>query len=153
MLSSRAMRAAAFVSLAAASVFWFWVVAGLLAVHWPNNGQELVAAGFLLAAVSIVGYGFVSTLLALRGKAAQPIPSMVLEGLSISSLLIIAGGVEFLVFLGVVFQLMPLDFLFLAVGLAGSFSATLSYERVRSRERDWDVHLPSVPPGPSGNFT
>jgi hypothetical protein len=152
MLSSRALRVAAFVSLAATSVFWFWVVASLLAVHWPANGQNLVAAAFLLAGMGIVGYGLISTLQALLGGAAHPIATVILEGLSIASLLIISGGVELLVFLGVVFLLTPLDFLLLAVGLAGSLFATLSYERVRSRGRAWDVHLPPVPPGPSGDF-
>ena len=152
MLSLRALRVAAFASLVITSVFWVWVVAGLLAVHWPNNGQQLAAGPVLLAAVGIVGYGLMSTILALLGRSAQSMASVILEGVSIASLLVILGGVAY--FSVRVVGLLPLplpDIMFPLIGLAGSFAAALSYGRVRSRDRDAGGRSPPARPEPSGN--
>ena len=139
MLSSRALRVAAFASLAIASVFWFWLAAGLLAVHWPNNGNGMVVVVVVTTGVAILGYGLLSTVVSLVSRSAQTTALPVLEGVSIASLLVIGFFISFFLlnswrFLGGAF--LPIaDIVFPLVGLIGSAAAAFLYDAARRGAR------------------
>ncbi len=151
MVASRRLWAIAFAALGVTSVFWFWVVLSLLAVHWPNNGQQIAAIPLLLAGLGILGYGLVSTLSTLLGRSAQSMAPSVLEGVSIASLVVILGAGVFLVTVGNgVIGVLP-DLVISLVGLGGSVAATVLYESLRRRDRVEAARQPPARPDPSGN--
>lgn len=136
------MRGAAFGALALTAAFWFWVVTGLLAVHWPNNGQEIPAGALLLAGSAILGCGLVFTILDVGSPRAQGVTSTILAGLSLASFAVILGTITYFLSLYPFFALVlageiPVSGLvFLLLGLKGSAVATLLYLRVRDRTQE-----------------
>ncbi len=95
MTSPRTLRVAALVALAVTSVFWFWLAAGLLTVHWPNNGNGVMAVVIVTTGVVILAYGLLSTVVSIASRSAQSLAPLLLEGVSIASLFVIVVFVVF----------------------------------------------------------
>jgi hypothetical protein len=154
MESPRSLRLAAFAALVVTSLFWFWLSLGLLAVRWPNNGNGVLAVVVIAVGMTILGYGFLSTVLSLAARSHQTLAPPVLEGISLASLLVI--GIFFAsffshvsIYLGASPPAMPIDdIVFPMLGLIGSAVSAFLYDEVRRRDRATRGRLrPSVPEG------
>jgi hypothetical protein len=155
MARPRILRISALIALAVTSLFWFWVATGLLVVHWPNNGNGVLAVVIVTAGVAILGYGLLSTVVSFASRSAQTIALPVLEGVSIASLLVICGFVSFFLlnswrFLGG--ALLPIaDIVLPVVGLVGSGAAAFLYDVIRRGSRKSGSRSRPVPPAEAGN--
>ena len=140
-MPSRVLRAVAFAALAVTSAFWFWVAAGLLAVHWPNNGQQVLAVAFILGGVGVLGLGLVFTALAHGSRFAQMKASTILEFLSLASLVVIVGGAVY-ISMRANPALLPASWIVVPLlGLVGSLVSVLLYRSLRER-----LNEPDSPP-------
>lgn len=142
MASSRALWVAGFASLVVTSVWWVWLIFALWSVHWPNNGQQLVAIPLLVACAGIIGYGAVSTSFATLGRSAQSVAPVILELVSITSLLVIIGGAAVLIAAANGAGVLLLGDIFPVAGLAGSLAGAILYERIRSYPSRMSASLP-----------
>jgi hypothetical protein len=133
MASSRVLWIAGFTSLIITSIWWVWLVAGLWSVHWPNNGQQVVAVLLLVACVGILGYGGVSMTVALLGRSTPSVSPVILECVSMVSLAGIVGGAVWLVLVGNGMIGLLVGDGFPLAGLAGSVAAVVLFGRVRAR--------------------
>jgi len=152
MPTTRALRIAAFVALVFTSAFWFWMAAGLISVHWPNNGNGVLAVVIIAAGVAILGYGLLSTTLSLAARSDQALAPPVLEGVSLASLVVIGGFFAWFLshiyrFLG--FTILPVDdVVFPLIGIIGSAVSAFMYDEARRRDRATRGRVrPPVPEG------
>ncbi|MGP8159023.1 MAG: hypothetical protein ACLPWO_05395 [Thermoplasmata archaeon] len=151
MTSPRTLRVAALVALAVTSVFWFWVSAGLIAVHWPNNGNGVLAVALIAAGIVILGYALLSTTLSLAARSDRALALPVLEGVSVASLLVIASVGALLVSSSPLSDIASLPigaFVLPPLGLGGSAASAILYDLARRRDRAMRGRSrPSVPEG------
>lgn len=135
------LRYASLGALGVASVFWFWVVASLFAVHWPSDGQLLVAGPLLLAGLAILGVAVTFTALDRWSRPPKAIVAKVLQIISISSLASISGAIAYFAirFPSIFsFATAPTHVsyaVFPVLGLAGSGVAAILYGQLVGRIR------------------